>query len=638
MYVERYEVTSEGHIQNAFQVPDPFPKGKPDFRKKHEEEQRQKEEQRREAEERRRKKEDEERKQREEQEAKDRREQEEKEAKQLKEAEAKKAKEKAEQEKLLAAQKKAQEEEEKKKAEAKELENGPTDEVAMAALLGQVEAEPSPEQAALPLAQRTRGRKEQYLTWMRDFKKLSPRDKKKVSGKLQNRFLSMEHKELKTFKEKITYTDDEKVEGKVQPSGKKVIILTATDGNGNTEIENVLQMAQENRAEYTAYHGYINYFVNLTKYAEPGRHPVWNKLRAIKEAFDTNPQAEWIWWMDTDMIIMNPELDVAEHILSQRALTERITYGRPLRNPESNFYNGIYMKKGEVDIKKIDLVLSQDFFGLNAGSFFIRRSRFTEILLDLWDDPLYIKANFIRLEQDALIHMFLNHANVQEHVGLVPQRLLNSYADKPEWVWSFVEGDLAVHFAGCNTRGKCNELWTSYWAKRKRVPEAFRLTAQGDATAIVKSEQIIAVENGATGGAVSAGAGQPGVVVAGTEQPAGVVAGSEQSAAVVSGTAQAPGAAAVAAVLGEKPVVEAAVPVKNTQASNAGTVPAGTVPVGGDIAGSVPVGSAPAGGAPGGGAPAGGVPGGVPGGADAAEAPAPAVVAVPDGSVSNTQV
>jgi chemotaxis protein histidine kinase CheA len=466
MYMERYEVTTEGHIQNAFQVPDPFPKGKPDYRKKHEEEKKL-EEQRLQEEERQRNE------QQQKEEATIKKQEEETEAKKLKEAEEKANKEASIETENKAVEKEVVQTEAAKKPVVEEKKESSVK--IIKELLNQSKAELTAEDLALPLSQRVSLRRQKYLAWMDEFNKLSDDDKKTVSTELQGRFLGMEHTELATFKEKIQYTDDEKVNGKVQPAGKKIIMLTATDGQGNSEIQDVLTMARENRAEYANYHGYTDYFVDLKKFAKPNRHPVWNKINAIKEAFNENPEAEWLWWIDTDIIIMNPEIDIAEHILSKRALTERLTYGRPMRDSNANFMNGVYMHKGEVDIDNIDLVLCQDFFGLNAGSFFIRRSAFTNLLLDLWDDPMYVKAEFVRREQDALIHMFLNHANIQEHVGLVPQRLLNSYSDNPEWVWSFVEGDFVIHFAGCNTRGRCNEIWKDNWSKRQRVPEAFRI-------------------------------------------------------------------------------------------------------------------------------------------------------------------
>lgn len=504
MYVERYEIGSESHVQNgALQAPNPFPKGKPDFREKHgadqknqeEEEKRKQEEEKRKQEEARLQKEEEDKRNKELEEQKQKEEEakklaaEEAEAKALKEAaEEKEAKEKAAAEKKVADEKKAAEEkkaqaeaetkkaaDEAKEKEAKKEESEPETLNELATALLNEGTEPlTEEELAKPLSTRVANRRKNYRNWMKRYRTLSQGQRKILSSKLQGRFLSLEGKEIATFKEKIQYTEAEMVDGKVQPAGKKVVLLTATDGQGNSEIQDVLGMALENRAEYAAYHGYNDYFVNLTKFAEPDRHPVWNKISAIKEGFDENPDAEWLWWIDTDIIIMNPEIDLAEHILSKRALTERLTYGRPLRNPETNFENGVYMKKGEVDIDNLDVIISQDFFGLNAGSFFIRRSAFSNLLLDIWDDPMYVKANFIRREQDALMHLFLFHDQVQEHVGLVPQRLLNSYQDKPEWVWAYKEGDFVIHFAGCNTRGRCDEVWKTNWNNRGRVPAAFR--------------------------------------------------------------------------------------------------------------------------------------------------------------------
>ncbi|KAF5093599.1 hypothetical protein D0Z03_002350 [Geotrichum reessii] len=476
MYMENYEVSSEGHIQKASEAPDPFPKGRPDYRKKHEEEKKQ-EEQRQQEEERQRIEQQQQQQQQQQQkeEAAKKKQDDEAEAKKLKEEKEKADKDRVEAQEKTATEQAAVQDADAKKKEIEKTFQKDVSEKVIDELVARSKTELTEQELALPIEKRVALRKQKYLAWMEEFNSYSDEAKKSISSKLQGRFLGMEHGELPSFKEKIKYTEDEKVDGKVQPAGKKIIMLTATDGQGNSEIQDVLTMALENRAEYANYHGYTNYFVNLTKFAKPNRHPVWNKINAIKEAFNENPEGEWLWWIDTDIIIMNPEIDIAEHILNKRALTERLTYGRPMRNSEANFMNGVYMQKGEVDINNIDLVICQDFFGLNAGSFFIKRSAFTNLLLDLWDDPMYVKAEFVRREQDALIHMFLNHPNVQEHVGLVPQRLLNSYSDKPEWVWSYVEGDFVIHFAGCNTRGRCDEIWKTNWSKRGRVPEAFRM-------------------------------------------------------------------------------------------------------------------------------------------------------------------
>lgn len=327
----------------------------------------------------------------------------------------------------------------------------------------------------MTLNQRIQNRHNRYEEYMDAFNKLTKDEQKKESSKLQERFLDMEHVEQSTFAKDIEFTEDEKEFGAIQPAGEKILLLTASDGQGNSEIGGVLEAARENRKEYCAFHGYTEYFVNLTKYAKPGLHPVWAKMGAIRDAFDNHPEVEWIWWLDTDAIIMNSAIEIGRHILNKRALRERLTYGRPLRNPDANFHNGVYMEEGEVNFNNIDLVFSQDFFGLNAGSFFIRRSHFTDFILEAWGDPLLVEQNYMRAEQDALIHLFISHERYQHHFGLIPQRLLNSYYDDPGWVWSWQENDFVVHLAGCNTKGHCERNFHVLWNKRIQVPPEYQL-------------------------------------------------------------------------------------------------------------------------------------------------------------------
>lgn len=264
-------------------------------------------------------------------------------------------------------------------------------------------------------------------------------------------YYMLEWNELDAFRTAVAWDPtDDGPGGELEPAGERVLVLTANDGRGNSEIGGVLAAALENRQEYCRYHGYTSYFVNLTKYARPGVHPVWSKICALREAFEQNPAAEWIWWLDTDAIITNPQHAVAKHVLHAKAMEQRVTYGRPLRNRFGNWTNGIYMEPGEIDFSNIDMVISQDFYGVNAGSFFIRRSNFTNTLLDIWDDPLQIKHGWERLEQDALGHLFFVQERVQQHVALAPQRLFNSYTDSPKGVWTWQPGDFVIHLAGCN--------------------------------------------------------------------------------------------------------------------------------------------------------------------------------------------
>lgn len=327
----------------------------------------------------------------------------------------------------------------------------------------------------MSLDQRVLSRHNRYEAYLKAFNSLPQEQKEEESRALELLYYGLEWRELDSFKHPIQWDPEDYEDGAIQPAGKKVLVLTANDGKGNTGIGGILEASRENRKEYCNFHGYQEYFVNLTRHTRPGVHPVWAKMGAIRESFEKFPSVEWVWWLDTDALIMNAEIDLAKHILNKRAMKERLTYGRPLRNVRGNWTNGIYMERGEVDFDRVDLIFTQDFYGFNAGSFFIRRSDFTNFLMDFWEDPLQLNAGWERREQDALAHMFFNHERYQQHFGLAPQRIMNAYTDNPEGVWTWQPGDLVIHLAGCSEKDVCEATYYKKWEQRIQVPEAYQL-------------------------------------------------------------------------------------------------------------------------------------------------------------------
>jgi hypothetical protein len=52
-----------------------------------------------------------------------------------------------------------------------------------------------------------------------------------------------------------------------KPANRDIVILTASDGGGhNSAIPNVLERGLENRQEYADKHGYINLWLNTSRY------------------------------------------------------------------------------------------------------------------------------------------------------------------------------------------------------------------------------------------------------------------------------------------------------------------------------------------------------------------------------------
>ncbi|KAK9239176.1 galactosyl transferase GMA12/MNN10 family-domain-containing protein [Lipomyces kononenkoae] len=275
-------------------------------------------------------------------------------------------------------------------------------------------------------------------------------------GRLSNEALAAKDRQLRKIRGKAKDT--------LQPKGSKVLLLTGTDGKGhNGAITGLLEQVEANREEYCAYHGYQFVFMNLTKYVTPKKHPVWAKISAIQEALETNPTAEWVWWLDTDAIIMTPEIDLASHLLNPDILRRRMACDRTITLPDGTS-SGLRVPCN-MDVNNIDMVVSQDHNGVNAGSIFFRRTEWSTAFLDMWADPMYVNGQFERQEQDVLNHIIINHPKLREHVAIIPQRVINAYSvggDEMGWV----TGDLVVHFAGCWVSNDCDKRWQDFWNRR----------------------------------------------------------------------------------------------------------------------------------------------------------------------------
>lgn len=279
---------------------------------------------------------------------------------------------------------------------------------------------------------------------------------------------------LNEYLKSVEFPAQDYVEGKLIPTGVDIAIISASDNNGN---RTKLSMAMQNRNEYAKKWNYRSYFVNLENFKGGATDSdKWLKVAAIKEVYETVPDAKWYFWLDSDIIIMNPDIDMASHVLHPNALAQRIMYGTSVqglhREPLVTYPN-----KDHIDLDKIDIILSKDKYSIQTGALFFRRSDFITEFLQLWDDPALVKMGFQENEQDALLYLALRHPALFKRIGLVPQRLLNPYPhyDRSD-TGTFQEGDFMVHFPGDikNDDNAYNAAWEEWWAKRKRVEEQYR--------------------------------------------------------------------------------------------------------------------------------------------------------------------
>lgn len=241
----------------------------------------------------------------------------------------------------------------------------------------------------------------------------------------------------------------------------KVIILSACDDSCDPEVVNKSLL---NRETYAAqFDNVIHQYVDLEKYRHD-KSSAWLKIPAIQDMFKRAPEADWIWWLDIDALIMNKSINICRDILSRQVIETCLAWDRPLRDTDTKFHGQKYFSKATPPkLHELDLIISQDQLGLNAGSFFIRRSAFADILLDLWS-AVDEQEHWNRHEQDGLIHLLLTYKSLLRHVALVPQRLFNSYHDESfSHPWRYKPGDFVVHFAGKSLTRGFKDLYNSYF-------------------------------------------------------------------------------------------------------------------------------------------------------------------------------
>lgn len=201
------------------------------------------------------------------------------------------------------------------------------------------------------------------------------------------------------------------------------------------------------------------------------------------------------WWLDLNTFIMEPSYSLQSHIFKNLGSN---TYR------DINVYNPLNISHpftaahldadarsavGDNRPASINLIIPQDCSGFNLGSFFIRRSAWTDRLLDIWWDPVGYEQKHMEWEhkeQDALEFLYTHHPWIRPHTAFIPQRKINSFppgacaiegqpADAVDDVhYSERDRDFLVNMAGCewgrdcwgemyNYRERSNHLNRSLW-------------------------------------------------------------------------------------------------------------------------------------------------------------------------------
>jgi mannan polymerase II complex MNN10 subunit len=168
---------------------------------------------------------------------------------------------------------------------------------------------------------------------------------------------------------------------------------------------------------------------------------------------------------------MEPHYSLQSHIFNnlQKHAYRDINEYNPLNThpPDDEWLDAISRSPvGDGNPNSINLILSQDCAGFNLGSFFIRRSPWTDRLLDIWWDPVAYEQKHMEWahkEQDALEQLYIAQPWIRQHTAFLPQRMINSFppgacADNgldPRFHYDEKDRDFVVNMAGCEWGRDC---------------------------------------------------------------------------------------------------------------------------------------------------------------------------------------
>ena len=118
----------------------------------------------------------------------------------------------------------------------------------------------------------------------------------------------------------------------------------------------------------------------------------------MRDALTRFPDSTYVWFLDQDSFIMNPELTIEQHVMKPAELEALMIKDQPIVPPDSIIKTFTHLRA-----RDIDFVLTQDKEGLSAGSFVIRNGDWARFFLETWFDPIYRSYNFQKAETHALV-------------------------------------------------------------------------------------------------------------------------------------------------------------------------------------------------------------------------------------------
>ena len=144
--------------------------------------------------------------------------------------------------------------------------------------------------------------------------------------------------------------------------------------------------------------------VNADDYDTQGAPRSWAKIFAMRHALTKYPESMFIWYLDQDAYIMDPNKRLEDQVTNPRTLEAQMIKDLPVVPPDS-----IIKTFGHLRGEYVDFIVSQDKQGLVHHSVVIRNGEWAKYFVETWFDPLYRSYNFQKAERHALVSTPLTH-------------------------------------------------------------------------------------------------------------------------------------------------------------------------------------------------------------------------------------
>ncbi|PQQ12442.1 glycosyltransferase 6-like [Prunus yedoensis var. nudiflora] len=158
-------------------------------------------------------------------------------------------------------------------------------------------------------------------------------------------------------------------------SRDRVLLVTGSQPSvcKNPIGDHLLLRFFKNKVDYCRLHGHDIFYNDA--YLHPKMDSYWAKLPIIRAAMLAHPEAEWIWWMDSDAVFTDMEFKVP---LGRYKDHNLVVHGWP---------NMVYEDK------------NKSWTGLNAGVLLIRNCQWSMDLIDVWASMGPLSPDFERWGQ-----------------------------------------------------------------------------------------------------------------------------------------------------------------------------------------------------------------------------------------------